>query len=333
MPTIQDVAARAGVSTATVSRALNASPSVTAATRGRVLQAMAELGYEPNHLARNLRTQQLRVFGLIISNIQNPFYTGIARGIDDAAREVGCTVMLCNSDHDPAREAEYLRTLRAERVAGVILSPSGHNQDQIRALRQAGTAVVTIDHRLPGIDLDIVFADDTIGTTLAIEHLAGHGHRAIGLVGGSERTRAGRRRAEAYRTALARLGLVQRPDWIVDGGFREERGYAAARALLERADRPRALFVANNLMALGTLRAARDLGLHVPDDLALIGFDDAPWAPVVKPPLTVVAQPTYELGRAAAGLLAERLKDPGRPPATVVLPTQLVVRGSCGPHA
>jgi LacI family transcriptional regulator len=332
MPTIDDVAARAGVSTATVSRVLNEHPRVAAQTRRRVRQAMEALGYEPNNLARNLRARSLRVFGLIVPDILASFWTAIARGVEDVAYANGFSVMLSNSDDDPAKEAGYLRTLRTERVAGVLLGPTERADQEVRAVLRGGIPLVTIDRRVAGLELDALTTDSGVGVAAAVEHLHEHGHREIAFIGGPPEISTGLRREEAFFAAQVRLGLKTRPAWIVRSDFRADGGHAAALALLAGPERPRALFVANETMTLGALRAVRERGLRMPDDIAVIGFDDMPWAPLLDPPLTAVAQPAYDLGRLAADALVRRLEDPSRPTSTVLLAPKLLVRGSCGDH-
>jgi LacI family transcriptional regulator len=331
--TVEDIARAAGVSVATVSRVLNSSPKVASPTRRRVLRVLDELDYTPNNLARNLRARALRVFGLVIPDIRNAVYTSLHRGVEDVARASGFFVLLANTDEHADRQTEYLRMLVAERVAGVILvAAAGTLAEPIHALLRVGIPVVALDRPLEDVELDTVQPDRARGVWLAVEHLSAHGHRAIGLVNGPISMVSAVQRMEAFRTALAACGLEHRPEWEVSGDFREEGGFAAARQLLSRAERPTAVVVANNLMALGTVRAAAELALRLPDDLALVAFDDTEWAPFLAPPLTTVAHPTYELGRMAAELLERRLADPARLPVSVFLPPRLIVRGSCGTH-
>jgi LacI family transcriptional regulator len=319
LATVEDIARAASVSVAPVSRVLNSSPKVAPATRRRVQQVMVELGYAPNNLARNLRARALRVFGLLIPDIRNPIYTALQRGVEDVARASGYFVLLANTDEQPARQADYLRMLLAERVAGVIVvSAAGADLDPVLALLRVGIPVVALDRPLDGIEIDTIQPDRARGVALAMEHLFAHGHQHIGLLNGPVGLASAVQRADAYRSALSARGLVHRPEWEVAGDFREAGGYAAARTLLDAADRPTALLVANNLMALGTMRAAVELAVRLPDDLALIAFDDTEWAPFLAPPLTTVAHPTHELGRIAAEMLERRLADPHRPCVTVL---------------
>jgi LacI family transcriptional regulator len=332
LATVEDIGRAAGVSVATVSRVLNGSPKVAQRTRRRVLRVLDELGYAPNNLARNLRAQALRVFGLVIPDIRNPVYTSLQRGVEEVARARGFFVLLANTDEQPDTQAEYLRMLLAERVTGVILVPTGTEVEPVQALLRAGIPVVALDRPLSGVEIDTVQPDRARGVELAIDHLHAHGHRAIGLLNGPRGMVSAVQRADAFGRASRSHGLDEHLTWEAHGDFREAGGYAAAKTLLTPRERPTALLVANNLMALGTLRAAAELGLRLPDDLALIAFDDPVWAPFLAPPLTTVAHPIHEIGRTAAEMLERRLADPDRPPATVLLPPHLVVRGSCGAH-
>jgi LacI family transcriptional regulator len=333
LATVEDIGRAAGVSVATVSRVLNSSPKVAQPTRRRVLKILDELGYAPNNLARNLRARALRVFGLVIPDIRNPVYTSLYRGVEDVARASGFFVLLANTDEQPERQTEYMRMLLAERVAGVILVPSAGTQvEPVHALIRVGIPVVALDRSLAEVEVDTVRPDRARGVWLAIDHLVAHGHRDIGLVNGPRELTSAIERAQAFHAALRAHGLEPRPEWEVGGDFREQGGYLAAHALLSLSERPTAVVVANNLMALGTIRAARELAVRLPDDLALIAFDDTEWAPYVAPPLTTVAHPTHAIGRMAAELLERRVADPARPAATVLLPPRLIVRGSCGAH-
>ena len=331
--TVEDIAQAAGVSVATVSRVLNGSPKVASGTRRRVLRLMDQMAYAPNNLARNLRARGLRVFGLVISDIRNPFFTEVERGVEDAARASGLSVLLTNTDEQPEREAESLRMLLAERVAGVILVSTGGTRDEsVQALLRLGIPLVALDRPLPNVQVDTVQTDNTLGVCLLVEHLLGHGHTRLAIISGPHSVGSAAQRARAFADALERLGLERRAAWDIEGDFREAGGHAAATRLLDAADRPAAVLVANNRMMLGALRAAQDLGLRIPDDVAIVGFDDPPWASLLAPPLTTVAHATYDLGRTAAELLERRLAAPHRAPATVLLPPTLVVRASCGPH-
>jgi len=330
--TIKDVAHRAGVSVATVSRVLNEDPKVKPHYRTRVLEAIADLNYRPNRLAANLRTQRTRVIGLIIPDIRNPFFMDVVRGIEDRAWSSGYTVVLCNSDDDPDRERAYLDVAREERWAGVILLAYGLEAEEYNSLGDSGIPLVLLDRRWPGVVADTVLSDNVGGTRLAIQHLLGLGHRRIGFIAGPKHFTPGAERLRGYLEALAEAGVPVEPGLIVDGGFTEDGGREVCLALLDLANPPSAIFCSNNLMTLGALAALKQRGVSIPQGMAVVGFDDLPWAELLSPPMTSVAQPAYEIGTQAMGLLLERTSGqvPERPTREVIMAPVLKVRGSCG---
>ncbi|MBS2539500.1 LacI family DNA-binding transcriptional regulator [Catenulispora sp. NF23] len=324
--TIRDVAAVAEVSPATVSRVLNADERVAPELRERVLAAVERLGYRPNSQARSLRTQATRVIGLIISDIQNPFFTSLVRGVEDAAQASGYSVVLANSDEDLGKEQQYLRVAAAEQMAGVILSPASSSRTRIGELVHEEIPVVTIDRRIAA-DVDSVAVDNVAGARQAVEHLLQTGARRVGVIAGPEDVSTAADRLEGYRAALRAAGLAVDPELIVRGDFRIDGGHRAAARLLDRPDRPDALFAANNLMLIGTLDAMAERGLTAPADLLLAGFDEMSWAGFA-PPLTLVEQPTYEIGRLATQMLLRRIAGGTAAAEHVVLEATLKVRAS-----
>jgi LacI family transcriptional regulator len=330
MATMKDVAKLAGVSVATVSRVLNNNPNVSPELRSKVLKAVEELNYRRDRVARSLRVRTSLIIGLIISDIQNPFFTSVVRGVEDAAYDHGYTLLLCNSDEDPAKERLYIDIMLAERVAGVIISPVAEVDNYSNTLLQAGVPIVAMDRRMRDLDVDTVVVNNVEGAYQAVSHLIELGHRQIGFIGGPSRTTTGRERQEGYKKGLSDHGLVVDPNLVRVGDFKQDSGHWAACELLALEDRPTALFAANNLMTLGTLNAIHEEGLSIPQDIAIVGFDDMPWAPSLAPPLTAVAQPTYELGRTAADLLLKRIADAQRPIKQICLETTLVIRESSG---
>ncbi|MQA27857.1 MAG: substrate-binding domain-containing protein [Micromonosporaceae bacterium] len=327
MATIYDVAQRAEVSAATVSRVLNGHASVDPQLAERVRAAVEELGYRPNALARNLRRSRTSLWGVIISDVGNPFFTALVRGVEDVAQSSRYSVVLCNSDEDPAKEADYVTVALAEQMAGVILSPSGAAEG-VRKLLDAETPVVVIDREVPGVSVDSVLVDNEHGSAEATAHLLAGGYQAIACITGPAGISTADRRLRGYRQALTEAGRAHDETLVRHSDFRERGGYEAMASLLEAGSPPDAVFVANNLMAVGALECLVARGVAVPNQMGIVGFDDLPWADLVRPALTTVGQPTYELGRTAAQLLAERIADPGKEPATVVLKTELHVRGT-----
>ena len=329
--TIKDVAEHAGVSRATVSRVLNNRASVAENLRARVLEAVETLGYQPNRAARRLRANVSDVIGLLISDIENPFFISIVRGVEDAAYAHQMSIVLCNTDENAAKQRMYLRVMQAERVAGLIVSPTHVDDGEVLdSFSRSGIPVVLLDRRVDKCELDAVTVDNVHGAHIAVKHLIDLGYRRIGMIGGAMHLTTGRERHRGYLNALESAGIPVDAALVKFGDFKTESGYRLACELGALPHPPRALFVANNLMTLGALRALREMNLRIPDDIAIVGFDDMPWSTELYSPLTAVSQPTYELGREAVQLLLHRIAEPDAPFRTVTLQTRLVVRESCG---
>ncbi|WP_433328007.1 LacI family DNA-binding transcriptional regulator [Spirillospora sp. CA-294931] len=324
--TIRDVARLAGVSPATVSRVLNTSESVSTELKERVLSAVAATGYRPNSQARGLRTRATTVLGVIISDITNPFFTSMVRGAEDAASQMGYSVVLANADEDLDKERRYLEVAAAEQMAGVLLSPASATKTRIDLLTTRGIPVVTIDRQLKGAQVDRVVVNNHRAAKEATLHLVEQGCRRIGFVAGRSDTTTGARRLAGYRAGLREAGLPFDPDLVADGGFRIDGGRAATERLLARA--PDALFVANNLMTIGAVSALDAKGIAFPGDLALVGFDDVMPALGLRSEITAVSQPTYEIGRGAADLLLRRVRGEDFPPRDLTLEATLHIRAS-----
>lgn len=329
---LKDVARIAGVSVSTVSRVLTASPLVNEDTRARVQQAIDALGYRPSRVARRLRRDPARasLIGLVVPDIQNPFFADVVRGVEGVARRHGYVVFLGNSDEDRETERRHLELMRAESVDGLILPPSAEAEPEVTALAGAGVPVVCVDRRLGGDVLDTVVADNVRGAYEAVAHLVRLGHRRIGFIGGRPGLSTSLERRQGYTEALDANGIVLDPSLVREGDSRQATGRRLTRELLDLPSAPTALLVGNNLMTLGALEAIHLLELRIPEDVAIIGYDDMPWALALNPPLTAVRQPGYEMGRCAAELLLQRILHPGRPPTVHVLRPELVVRRSCG---
>lgn len=332
MSTLEEVASRASVSISTVSRVLNTPAMVRPGTRTRVEEAIRQLHYRPNRVARRLRSQDGRahLLGLIIPDIQNMFFSHIVRGVEDGARAHDYAVILCNSDEDLDREQFYLDILRAESADGVILPPIRGDERTARRLAELDLPVVCIDRRLARTSVDTVVVENREGARAAIHHLVGLGHRRIGVIIGPLNLSTSVERLAGYRQALEEAGIPPDDTLIGSGGPRRKDGRRIAAALLEARPRATALFAGNALLTLGALEALRERGLRIPEDVAIVGYDDEPWASLLDPPLTTVRQPSYEIGRRATELLFQRIEATNRSPALVVLEPQLIVRRSCG---
>lgn len=326
MASIKDVAEAAGVSTATVSRVLSNHPHVRPEVRERVMAAVTKLEYRPNLVARSLRSQQSNTIGLIVSDIRNPFFTAISRAVEDTAYERGYSVLLCNSDENPEKEQLYLDLMRDAQVAGVIFSPTRHTVSQFNALN-IDFPTVLIDRSPRNGDVDAVLLDNTAAAHELTAHLLDQGYERIAALLGEFST-TGRERQQGYEAALREHGTAPVPELIKYVQPRIETGRAATLELLALPQPPDAIFTSNSLLTAGALQAIRDRGLTIPDDVALVGFDETTWAALVQPAITLIEQPTHEIGKTATELLLRRIGDPQRPPRKIILQGELRVRGS-----
>ncbi|MCA1736177.1 MAG: LacI family transcriptional regulator [Actinobacteria bacterium] len=326
MATMKDVAIRARVSTATVSRVLSRNgEKVSEDTLQRVAEAAKDLGYQPNHLPRNLRYSSSRTFALIISDIANPFFPAVARGCEDAAQESGYSVVLSNTDENPERELSSLRVMAAERAAGVMVASTGKTHEGVRALLGMGIPVVALDRLIEDIEIDSVTVDNNDGAYQAVDHLVQEGHTRIAMISGPQWASSIRDRQFGYERALRAHGLEGR---VSEGNLRPDGGYAATLEVLASSPTPTAIFSVNNQTTVGVLRAIAERGVPIPEDISIIGFDDLPTGELLIPPLSVVSQPSYELGARAVELLLRRIDDPTAPYEHVVLKPTLTLRAS-----
>lgn len=328
--TIQRVADRARVSIATVSRAFADPEAVSDALRLRVHEAARVLGYRPSRAARTLRVGTSQAVGVVIPDLQNPFFTAVVRGIDAVLQAAGYTLLLANSDEDPARERNSLEMLRAEGVAGIVFVPINAARGTYRQLLGPPIHTVAVDRSPADLRADLVTVDNVGGTRDGVAHLLALGHRDVALLSGPSRHSTAREREQGYEQALEAAGVPPRTELVCRGDFREGGGYDGMRALMALPRRPTAVFVANNLMTLGAFRALHEAGIRIPEEVAIVGFDDMPWATSLNPPLTAVSQPSQEIGSAAAELLLDRIARPDRATRHLILETTLVVRASCG---
>ncbi len=331
MSSLTDVARHAKVSIATVSRVINHSDKVRPDTVALVKRAMVTLGFKPNRVARRLRQQGgiRHLLGLIIPDIQNPFFAEIARGVEDVAYANKFAVMLCNSDDSLEKQEFYADVLCSESVDGIILPPISDRDPVVRRLIKSGLPVVTVDRSLLHRSVDKVEVDNYRGAYEATEYLIGLGHRRIGVIAGRFEVSTDRERRRGVEEAMRAHKLKLDPSWVRAGDFKQATGRVLADDLLNLVPRPTALFVLNSLMTIGALEAIHRRHLKIPADIAIVGFDDLPWAEALNPPLTVVRQPAYEVGREAAELLLNRLARPQQTRTHLKLSPKLIVRNSC----
>jgi DNA-binding LacI/PurR family transcriptional regulator len=329
--TINDVAERAQVSRSTVSRVLNNQRYVAPDVRDRVLDAMNSLGYQPNRAARRLRANQSDLLGLIIPDIQNALFLSLVRAVEDLAYAHQMNVILCNTDDNPEKQKTYLSVMQAQQAAGLIVVPT-HAKDaaMLAPVRDAGIPIVLVDREIHGLEADTVIVDNVRGAHMAISHLIALKYQRIAILAGPQSLTPGRERLQGYNNALYEAGLEPDRDLVKIGTFKVESGRDLTHELMDSPNPPDAIFASNNLMALGCLRALHERRVRIPDDVALVGFDDMPWAEDLNPPLTAVAQPSYELGNQALELLIKRMRNPDAPYRKVILQPRLIVRKSCG---
>lgn len=331
MPTISDVAKRAGVSPATVSRVMQGAKNVRPDTRERVQLAIDELGYVPSVAAQSLRSKRTRSLALVVSDITNPFWTTVARGVEDVAQRHGYSVLLCNTDENLAKQHQYLDFLISQQVDGVIIAPYDSDAHNLEKLRKRNIPTVLVDRRIRGWDLDSVLGDSVSGAMALVRHLIQLGHRRIAMLSGPTMTSTAKDRIVGYCMALTEAGIPVEPQLIKAGEYRDASGEVLIQELLDEGSRPTAVFAANNALAMGVISALGKRGARIPQDIALVSFDDLPNTSRLLPFLTVVAQPVYEMGVNAAQLLLSRLdSDVSLRPRHVVLPVRLIVRHSCG---
>ena len=326
-PTIYDVARLAGVSTATVSRALNGTGQIAPATRAAIDAAVARLGYHPNTAARSLVTRSTQTIALLLPDITNPFYAALVSGIQDRALEAGYTMLLCTTEGDPEREEQYLSLLRAKQVDGVLVDGLVLPPDRITRFVRDGLPIVCLDRDIDSTLVPLVQVDNRLGARLATEHLLSLGHERIAHVAGAPDLGISEERIEGYRDAHRTAGIRLHPELISVGSFTEEGGYEAARSLL--ASRVfTAVFAANDLSALGVLSALAEAGRRVPDDISVVGFDDLRLSRFTTPALTTVHQPAGEIARHATDLLLELARGRKVDRMLLLLEPELVVRRS-----
>lgn len=327
--TIKDVAAAAGVGLGTVSRALSGNGQVSEATRQRVLLAAEQLGYRPSALGRGLKRQRTDNLGLIVADIGNPFYGQLADGVLSAAKALSRHVIVCATSEDPATEAEYVDLLIQQRVDGIIAVPTGTATDCWADAQRLGINLVFLDRTVDGLDVPCVLVDNAGGAKVATEYLLALGHRRIAYLGGPLATTTGRQREAGFRAAHETAGIEVDEEMVVRSRYTWDTAHASALALLEAAPDATALFVANNVLGEAALAALRTRGLRAPDDLSVIMFDDVPWAELTTPAITVVSQPTRQMGQQAARMAVLPPPEEGR---VVVMDASLVVRASCKPQ-
>ncbi len=333
MPSIREVAEQAGVSLGTVSNVLNRPEVVAEATRLRVQEVIEQLGFVRNGSAHQLRAGHSHHLGLVVLDVTNPFFTEVARGVEDAANEAGYVVILCNSDSSPEKEGRYLHVLQEQRTAGVLITPVQNDVAYLQRLRQRDIAIVLLDRPSQARDLCSVAIDDALGGELAARHLLELGHRRIAFVSGPLSIRQYAERRRGARRAIKMAGFD--PNEILSeiiAAQNARSGEQCVETLLTHTRQPTAIFCANDLLALGVMRGLGQRGIKIPSDIALIGYDDVEFASMLSPALTSIRQPKYQLGRAAAELLLHEIGEAEKHQHTQIMyQPELIVRASTQP--
>jgi LacI family transcriptional regulator len=328
--TLEDIARKAGVSLSTASRALNDSPFIKEETKSKVKRIAKELGYEKNELARGLAKGSIKIISLVISDISNPFFSEIARGVEDAANARGYGMILCNTDRDPEKEGGYMRMLKRSRVAGLILASATVDDSYIKDLSQSETPLILIS-RTSKADTSYIIIDDFKGGLMATEYLVKLGHQRIGFIGGPKGLTSTMGRIRGYQKALKRNGIPLYKEIVRYADFTREAGYHAMREYLKLSKLPTAIFGANDMIALGVIEAVEEAGLSVPDDISVIGYDNISYASLPKIELTTIAQPIYDMGFAATEYILDVAEGGREKKLKRILKPQLIIRKTCKP--
>lgn len=333
MTTIHDVAKKAGVAPITVSRVVNNSGYVSNALRAKIQDAIDELGYVPNVIARSLKSKKTNTLALVFTDITNPFFNILARGVEDAASDAGYNVIFCNTDESQIHEDKYIQLLLEKQVDGILLVPADSESHSVDRIRKQDTPLVIIDRCVSASEVDVVRGDSEGGAFLLTEHLIKLGHRRITLLSGPEKVSTSVDRVRGYERAMKEHGLSDDIHYYY-GEYSQESGAAITRDIFSGdLTPPTAIFGGNNVITIGALSVLRSLGLRVPDDVAMVSFDDIPASLTFIPFMTVVSQPPYEMGEKATELLLKQIeRKPDQPyePQEIVFPVQLVIRESSG---
>lgn len=331
MPTIRDVAKLAEVAPITVSRVVNDSDYVSQETRERVEAAIQELGYVPNMLGHSLRFKQTMTLAMIVTDISNPFWTTVTRGVEDVAQANGYSTILCNTDESEDKQDQYLQMLLRRRIDGILLVPASSSPDPIRLIQKQGIPVVVLDRKIPNVEVDSVRADSKNGAYQLGNHLVANGHRRFTILAGPKTVSTAVDRVDGFCQAILDTGLALDQPKVIWGNFSQESGYEMAMKALDVQPKPTVLFAVNNFVAIGALQALKEKNYLVPDDIAIVTFDDIPLAFTFDPFLTVATQPAREMGKQAVSLILKRIKDKTISECQeIILPTEIIIRTSSG---
>ena len=336
--TIKDIARMANVSHTTVSRALNNKSRIRNETKEKILSIARTLNYQPNFIARSLVMKRTKTLGLVITTIVNPFYNELAQGIEVTARDLGYNIIFCSTHSDLSTEKQYINMLRSKGVDGIIFSSAHMGDPNIVALAEEAFPIILVNrrtyHPIVREKVDYVGVDNILGGFLAVEHLIRLGHQRIGMIGGSSESSVGLERLEGGKNALGAYHLEQRHDYFLEGDFLKESGYQGGKRFLKMAEPPTAIFASNDYMALGAYQVIVEEGLRIPEDIALIGFNDIEFTAMKGIELTTIGQKKYEMGALAVKILVEKIERGESEPSTkeIFLKPELIIRKTCGFH-
>jgi LacI family transcriptional regulator len=333
-PTLRDVGEAAGVHAATASRALNPKTRrlVNAETVRRVLRAAESLGYQPNPIARSLKTSKSQTVGLVLPDLTNPLFPPIVRGIEDVLGPAGYSALIVNTDNDAKREQAQITSLRSRQVEGLIVATARLDHPLLRHLHAQGVKMVLVNRRADDLEVPSITPDDASGVALAVKHLVDLGHTRIVHLAGPQTTSTGVIRSRAFQSAVRQHGLADEPELVVSCDYwTEDEGARALRAMLDAGTEFSAVVAGNDLIALGCYDVFAERGICCPDDISVVGFNDMPFLDKLRPPLTTVGVPHHQIGVEAARMLLELIEEENRPSRSVLLPLTLVVRGSTAP--
>ncbi len=330
MATIHDVAKLAGVAPITVSRVINNSGYINEKTREKVENAISELGYVPNVLARSLKSKRTNTLALVVTDITNPFFTIIARGVEDTASVAGFNVIFCNTDENQDKEDAYVQVILQKQVDGILLVPVGSNTKSLQIIRDQGTPLIILDRRLETTEVDVVRGDSVGGAKQLTQHLIDLGHERIAIINGPHNVSTAEDRMTGFIQTMEANGLRDSCQCHY-GGFTQASGYSLTKEIFNKDPKPTAIFAANNLIAIGVLRALKEMDYLVPKDVALTSFDDIPDNLTMFPFMTAVSQPSYRMGKTATELLISRIKnETGSGFQEIIFPVEFIKRASSG---
>ena len=308
MPTIKDVAKNAGVSYATVSRALNNHPEINEETRKKIFKIASEMGYQPNAIAQGLVKKETKTIGLVIPDITNPFFPEVARGVEDAASTEGYSVFLCNTNWSEEQEEKYLEVLMKKQVDGIVIGPSSERIGHIKKVFHSGIKPAVFISRIDYSNSTSILIDNVTGARMAVEHLISKGHKKIAFIGGLKDAFSNQDRLLGYKNALEMNEIPINKDYILNSDFKRESGHHTTQMILQLDPRPSAIFAANDMLALGAIQAIKEAGFSIPEDIAVVGFDDIGFAALPEIQLTTIAQPKYDMGKLAFLTLLDQIR-------------------------